>query len=101
MFKATKLTIVISIDGTILKKWEDMAKEAILHFEKLSSQVQREDLASLQEVLDSQIMAINVTKREEMEKPLILSEIHTTTKAMSKGKVPNLDGISLEFFIHY
>lgn len=82
MSKATELTAVISENGTILNRWEDMASEAVSHFEKLFSQVQDEDPASLEQVLDSQLKSKSVAERQEMEKPLTLSELHTATKAV-------------------
>lgn len=75
-----------------------MASKAVSHFEKLFSQIQDEDPTSLQHVLDSQIKLISATKREYMDRPLMVAELHVVVKALSKGKVLGPDGIPLEFF---
>lgn len=99
MSKATEISAVINDDGAILRRWEDMAKEAVAHFEKLFSHVQEENPPALQQVLDSQMKSIDAAEQELMEKTSTLSELHVATKALSKGKVPGPDGIPLEFFI--
>lgn len=100
MSETTELTIMTDDDGKILKRWEDMAKEVVSHFEKLFSQVQNEDPTSLKQALDSQIKTIRKSQRGN-GKAINTNRDSSTNKGSFKRQSSWTIRHPLKFFIHY
>lgn len=81
------------------RSWEGIAEIMRAHFIKLLGTKVPLDEASLQEVLQAQTEGIPPIACEDMEKLILLEELHSAAKALAKQKVLGEDDLPVEFFL--
>lgn len=54
---------------------------------------------ALDRLLDKQTTKISVKAQQIMEEPISLAELHLAAQQLARNKVPNKDGLPIEFFL--